>query len=191
LCVVSYLCIVHIHLCRHPRVFIRRTARVLASQNLVGYESQKSAREIRNRFKMARGSRRGAIGFIQPSSEIGEPIHGKRTALPPVTEEPIKVNDPLFTAVTVRPRPNSNQLFHPRPERADRLFTRSAKRSRTPARVGPGFWRTIHAHVACARPSPEAQARPGEARRASARVCSSFFLSPTLARAWRASNYLS
>jgi hypothetical protein len=117
LCAVGYLCIVLLHLCRHPRVFIRRTTRVLASQNLVSYESQKSAREIRNRFKMERGSRRGAIGFLQPSPETGEPIHGKRTALPPVTEEPIKVNDPLFTAVTVRPKPKSNQLFRPRPER--------------------------------------------------------------------------
>jgi hypothetical protein len=57
----------------------------------------------------------------------------------------------------------------------------------------PDFWRTIHAHVACARPSPEARARArARARRGErASACSSFFLSPTLARAWRASNYLS
>jgi hypothetical protein len=45
--------------------------------------------------------------------------------------------------------------------------------------------------TSCASARSPSPARPGESRRASAHMCSSFFLSPTLARAWRASNYLS
>jgi hypothetical protein len=157
------------YLCRHPRVFIRRTAWVLASQNLVGYESQNSAREIRNRFKVAKGSRQAFYSLCpRPESRF---IGNNRLFRPSLKSQSWGTIG-SFTAVAVRPRPKNNRLFRPRPERADRLFTGSAKRSRTPARVGPGFWRTIHAHVACARPSPEARARPGPARRGErARAC--------------------
>jgi hypothetical protein len=155
------------------------------SQNLVGYESQNSALEIRNRFKVAKGSRR-AFYTLCPRPESR--FIGNNRLFRPSLKSRSWGTIGSFTAIAVRLRPKNNRLFRPRPGRADRLFTGSAKRSRTPARVGSGFWRTIHEHVACARPSPE----PGEARRGErARACSSFFFSPTLATAWRASNYLS
>jgi hypothetical protein len=149
----STLFFLYLFLCWHPCVFIWGTARVLASQNLVSYESQKSAREIRNRFKVAK--RKEAAGLS--------------TAFYPRLESRFIGNNRLFhpSLVVVRPRPKNNRLFRPQ----ETGESRSAKRGRMPARVGPGFWRTIHAHVrACARPSPEA--RRGEARRGErARAC--------------------
>jgi hypothetical protein len=67
---------------------------------------------------------------------------------------------------------------------------KSAKGSHVPTRIGPDFDGPFTRAPFAPSPSPGA-ARPGQARQVSARTCSSFFLSPTLARAWRASNYLS
>jgi hypothetical protein len=68
---------------------------------------------------------------------------------------------------------------------------KSAKGNHLPARIGPDFsgpfTRTLRARALRPKPVPE----PSEARRASSRVYFSFFLSPILVRAWRASNYLS
>jgi hypothetical protein len=73
--------------------------------------------------------------------------HGEQSALSPETGEPITGNYRLFTVVTEN---------------------KSARESRFPARVGPGFWRTIRAHVACRAPAPFARSpspSPSPARR--------------------------
>jgi hypothetical protein len=69
---------------------------------------------------------------------------------------------------------------------------KSAKGSRVPTRIGPDFGgpftRTLRARALRPKPEPESELARRSER---ARACFSFFLSPTLARAWRASNYLS
>jgi hypothetical protein len=164
----------------------------LASQNLVGYESQKSAREIRNRFKVAKG--RKPPGFLQPLPETGEPIHRKQSALSLESEEPIMGNDRFFYSRSrARDRRTIGSFARDQREPIGSLPDRQKEAARPlgldPDFGGP-FTRTLRARALRPKPEPE-PARRGEARRASTLVCSSFFLSPTLARAWRASNYLS
>jgi hypothetical protein len=138
------------------------------------------------------GSRRAFYSLLP---ETGEPIHRKQSALSPESEEPIMGMIGSFTAVVVRPRPKNNRLFRPQETGESRSALYRIGKKKPHARKG---WTRILADHSRARRvrapfarSPSPSPSPSPARRASARVCSSFFLSPTLARARRASNYLS
>jgi hypothetical protein len=155
------------HLCRHPRVFIRRIARVLASQNLVGYESQKSAREIRNRFKVVKGSRQAFYSLCpRPESRF--------TALSPESEEPIMWNNRFFYSRSSSPETEEQSALSPARDRRepigslpDRQKEAACPQGLDPDFGGP-FTRTSRARALRPKPEPE----PGPARRGErARAC--------------------
>jgi hypothetical protein len=156
-----------LHLCRHPHVFIRRTARVWAAQNLVGYESQKSAREIRNRFKVAKG--RKPPGFLQPLPETREPIHRKQSALSPESEEPITGNDRFFYSRSRSPETEEQSALSPQTRESRSALYRIGKKK---PHTRKGWTRILADHSRARRvrapfarsPKPE----PGPARRGEA-----------------------